>query len=248
MSRRSDGYHEIASLFQAINYGDQLTLSLSQTDHFFCADPRVPSDLIFKAVELYRAKTGLRDRISIYLEKHIPLEAGMGGGSSNVATTLWGINALHGYPISEGELQAWSGEIGSDCPFFFSCGTAYCTGRGEKVKPLPPLEGLSPFSVLKPSEGLSTQAIYHALRLDQCSKEDPEELLEAFIKGKARWVNDLEEPAFRLLPKLKELKQEWLQGKEGMMTGSGTALFKMDPEGLYKAVYRPKGVWYRKGG
>ncbi|MCI16132.1 4-diphosphocytidyl-2-C-methyl-D-erythritol kinase, partial [Trifolium medium] len=86
---------------------------------------------IIKALNLYRKKTGTENFFWIHLDKRVPTGAGLGGGSSNAATALWAANQFNGCPATEKELQEWSSEIGSDVPFFFSQGAAYCTGRGE---------------------------------------------------------------------------------------------------------------------
>jgi 4-diphosphocytidyl-2-C-methyl-D-erythritol kinase len=86
---------------------------------------------IIKAFNLYRRKTGTQKYFWVHLDKQVPTGAGLGGGSGNAATALWAANQMNGNIASEKELQAWSAEIGSDCPFFFSQGVAYCTSRGE---------------------------------------------------------------------------------------------------------------------
>ncbi len=128
LRRRSDGYHDLASLFQAISLYDTIHFALSDHDELTCDKPGIPTDstnLILKAADLFRRKTGLKFGLKAHLEKRIPHEAGLGGGSSNAATTLWALNQLHGQPASPDELIAWSGEIGSDITFFLSHGTAY---------------------------------------------------------------------------------------------------------------------------
>ena len=243
MGKRPDGYHEIASLFQAIDLGDTLTFTLANEDQLTCSDPTLPCDasnLVSKAVALFRCKTGLNFSVSIHLEKRIPTQAGLGGGSSNAATTLWALNALHGNPYSDTELQTWSAEIGSDIPFFFSLGTAYCTGRGEKVRNLPP-PNLPPLSLIKPSEGLSTPAIFQALNLHECSTLDPECLLASFYEGDPIYINDLEIPALRLCPALASLKK----GCKIFMTGSGTAHVCIDETMKPLSIKnRNLGEWY----
>lgn len=224
--KREDGYHDLASLFQAINLGDTLTFQLSDSDQLTCTDPSLSCDrtnLVWRAVDLFRSKTGLHIPIRIHLEKKIPIQSGLGGGSSNAATTLWALNELHGKPANREELSLWSGEIGSDIPFFFSYGTAYCTGRGEQVRLLPPLPLSPSLWVIKPQEGLSTPAIFKNLKLEECSPVDPEQLLMGWLQGKPLAINDLEAPALRVLPSLKQLKQAI--GAQGRMTGSGTGFF-----------------------
>ncbi|THG18147.1 hypothetical protein TEA_018752 [Camellia sinensis var. sinensis] len=137
--KREDGFHDLASLFHVISLGDRIKFSLSPSkskDRLSTNVPGVPIDdrnLIVKALNLYRKKTGADNFFWIHLEKKVPTGAGLGGGSSNAATALWAANQFSGCLATEKELQEWSSEIGSDVPFFFSQGAAYCTGRGEKV-------------------------------------------------------------------------------------------------------------------
>lgn len=228
LRRRSDGYHDLASLFQAVDLYDTLHVEFSEEDCLTCNDLQVPlgpSNLIWKAIYLYRQQTGYAFKLHIQLDKKIPMEAGLGGGSSNAATALWAINALHDHSISESELCKWAAEIGSDVPFFFSSGTAYCTGRGEQVNSLLPLKPSS-FWIFKPLFGLSTPLVYNSLRADLLPSRDPEAYLQTFIKGHHAYFNDLEPSAFELLPKLKEIR-ELLRShgfEDVMMTGSGTAM------------------------
>ncbi len=249
MGKRSDGYHDLASLFQAIDLADTLTFELSREDEFSCSVPNLSldgSNLVIKALQLFRQKTELPFRVKIHLEKHIPMQAGMGGGSSNAATTLWALNALHNFPFSDYELQDWSSSLGSDVPFFFANGTAYCTGRGETVRPLAPLTLPENLSWFKPREGLSTPAVFKALDLSLCSKIDPEELLEAFYSQKFQFINDLQEPAFRLLPILRTYQQELLAKgwSDASMTGSGTAFFGTGGADQIVPLQRLPLAWY----
>lgn len=224
VSKRPDGYHNIASLFQTVSLCDTLTLELHSEDLLTCTDPQIPTDgtnLINKAVQLFRKKTGIKQCFKIHLEKKIPIQAGLGGGSSNAATTLWGCNRLAKINISDKQLQQWGSEIGSDVPFFFSHGRAYCTGRGEVVQPLPPSHSNSLW-IVKPSYGLSTPAVYSRLKLSIENREDP-------LREPIRYFNDLEQPAFEIQPDLSRLKHELKEtGFETvLMSGSGSSLFCM---------------------
>lgn len=134
--RREDGFHDLASLFHVIDLGDDMTFSLlprgSTSDQLTCNFPDIPTDesnLVIKALNLFRRKTGATERFSIDLLKRVPHGAGMGGGSGNAATTLWAANEMCGRPATAEQLLEWSGEIGSDISVFFSSGAAYCTGR-----------------------------------------------------------------------------------------------------------------------
>lgn len=229
LHRREDGFHEIASCYQAISLGDRLTLQLADRDHLTTDDPSLPCDasnLIMKALSLFRRKTGLSFHLNMHLKKNIPMQAGLGGGSSNAATLLWGCNQLLGGVVSSEELMKWGGEIGSDVPFFFAEGTAYCRGKGEEVQPLAPLRQRSCW-IVKPSQGLSTPSVYAHCKVDQLPLRDPEAALGELMQGRDSFFNDLEQSAFRLSPSLSKMKQELLNigFSHVTMTGSGTAFF-----------------------
>lgn len=239
--RREDGYHELSSLFQAIDLGDFITLTQSSSDLFTTNSleiPCDPSNLVMKALDLFRKKTGRDFHVHIHLQKQIPIQAGLGGGSSNAATTLWGLNALMNNPASETELMQWGAELGSDVPFFFSHGTAHCKGRGEIVEDLKPLVQSKPLWLIKPPVGLSTPAIYRSLDLTKCSKKD-----ELF-------VNDLEHPAFNALPSLHTLKEQLSALYDRVvMTGSGTAFICEGEHSQGERIFflnRHKNTWYQK--
>lgn len=229
LNKRSDGYHELASLFQAISLHDTLTFRLSTSDNLTCCDPNVPldaSNLISKAVNLFRIKTGLKFQISIHLEKKIPMQAGLGGGSSNAATTLFALNKLLSTNLSLDELKKIASLLGSDVAFFFSQGIAYCTGRGEIIEDLKPLPKKNLW-IVKPPEGLSTPLIFKNLQPSDMSKKDPKQVLQNFLNGNPDYFNDLEIPSFKVLPSLKMLKSDLqnLQFDTVLMSGSGSSFF-----------------------
>ncbi|CAH2060731.1 unnamed protein product [Thlaspi arvense] len=237
--KREDGFHDLASLFHVISLGDTIKFSLSPSkskDRLSTNVSGVPVDarnLIIKALSLYRKKTGSTKFFWIHLDKKVPTGAGLGGGSSNAATALWAANQLNGGIVSEKELQEWSSEIGSDIPFFFSHGAAYCTGRGEIVQDLaPPFPIDLPMVLIKPREACSTAEVYKRLRLDQTNNIDPLTLLEKVTSNgvsQSICVNDLELPAFNVLPSLKRLKQRIIASGRGQydavfMSGSGSTI------------------------
>lgn len=138
VSKEPDGYHHLSSLFQAISLGDTLIMERASTDQLTCDHSFLPTDhsnLILKAIKLFRQRTGCEQAFKVHLIKRIPIQAGLGGGSSNAATTLWGCNQLAQTNLSDSTLMEWGTELGSDVSFFFSQGTAHCTGRGEKSSP-----------------------------------------------------------------------------------------------------------------
>jgi len=211
-------------------------------DVFECNMEGVPTDksnLVIRALDLVREKTGNQDKFfKVNLYKEVPAQAGLGGGSGNAATAMYGANKLLGNPATLEELIEWSGDLGSDITFFLSQGTAYCTGRGEIMTPInpPPFPDGIKVCIVKPSIGLSTPSVFKALEYDKLSEADPQSLLDDFCNTKNiedvsldSYVNDLELPAFKVVKELKELKDELLEvdgfEKRVMMSGSGTSIF-----------------------
>lgn len=249
LRKRPDGYHDLSSLFQIIDLGDTIDIEFSNRDSLTCTDPSIPTDetnLILKATTLFRRKTGSKQGYKIHLDKHIPSQAGLGGGSSNAATTLWACNQLAGNIVTPELLKKWAGEIGSDVPVFFSHGTAHCTGRGERVHHLPPL-GPQSLWIVKPPIGLSTPEVFRKFRLND----------QGLAIGDY-FLNDLERPAFELRPELKMLKESLLKSDFDtvLMTGSGSAFFCLGEGrppaqmGLFmvqaRFLNRTRCQWYEK--
>jgi 4-diphosphocytidyl-2-C-methyl-D-erythritol kinase len=258
---REDGYHEISSLFQAISLGDLLSVELGESDELVCSDPElsrnISTNLVFRALDLFRKKTGSAVKARFHLIKKIPMRAGLGGGSGNLATALWGLNQLTGYGASERELAEWAAEVSSDGPFFFSHGTAYCTGRGEVIQDVDSLAE-SEVWVAKPREGLETPLVYQQCIPSLLIPRNPASILKGFYANQPEYFNDLEAGAFRLLPVLSKVKSDLLElgFREVVMTGSGSAFFCLgqvdDPtlEGIqfFKVEFlsREKGEWYQR--
>ncbi len=261
LRRREDGYHEIASLYQAVNLGDTLQVELAESQQLTCDDPSLPCDgsnLILKAAQVFHRNTGLEIKAHFRLTKRIPIQSGLGGGSGNAATALWALNELAGRPVRIEDLCRWSAEIGSDPPFFFSKGTAYCTGRGEKLQELPALSHPGVW-IAKPQEGLETPQVYRRCSASFLPPRDPALALATFYDlypNRPHYFNDLELPAFQLMPKLAEIKNNLIElgFDQAVMTGSGTAFFCIGAlenpvlEGIsfYRVDFlrREQGSWY----
>ncbi|GLI60956.1 hypothetical protein VaNZ11_003208 [Volvox africanus] len=276
--RREDGYHDLASLFHVIDLGDEMEFSTSPyatSDTLSCSDPTIPSDdsnLVIKALNLYRRKTLQTMYFNVQLNKRVPHGAGLGGGSGNAATTLYAANRLLGSPASNEDLLEWSGEIGSDISVFFSNGAAYCTGRGEVVEDVAtPVPLDTPMLLVKPPVGLSTPKIFKSLDLARRSTADPRGLLAEIATAKgvdqAAAVNDLEQPAFDNLPELAALKQRLIDTgnfRSVFMTGSGSTIVCYGSDSVpaflkeeqYKDLFisparlitRKEGGWYTHSG
>ena len=138
LGKREDGYHEIASVMQAISLFDTLTFSPSDEVKVTTDVPELEGEdnLVYIAAMLLRETSGVSAGAEIHLEKQIPLAAGLGGGSSDAAATLLGLNRLWGLELGEGELKELAARLGSDVPFFVTGGAALVEGRGERVSVL----------------------------------------------------------------------------------------------------------------
>lgn len=259
LARRADGYHQLATLMQTIGLSDRLHIELADRDELTCTDASIPTDetnLVRKASTLFRQASDLNVHCKVHLEKQIPHQAGLGGGSSNAATTLWALNQLTGKPFTTQQLLEISAQIGSDIPFFFSQGTAYCSGRGEIVEAVP-YTSAETVTIVKPMEGLATALIYKSLDLDHVCKRSSQEVLKSFRSQNPLYFNDLEQPAFTCMPMLSTLKKTLCESgfKTVLMSGSGSAFFclgegQLDhlPSNLYSCVTsftkRTPDSWY----
>lgn len=249
LCKREDGYHTIASVVQCVDFGDTLTIFLTtKEDRFSCSDTTLSwnsSNLIYRAVELFRQQTQLRFYVSIHLQKRIPMQAGLGGGSSNAATVLYALNTLLQTGFSDQQLGEIGSVLGADVPCFFGLGRVFCEGIGEKVTLLEEKEEecwlAKPMALF-----LATPHVY------ACCTPKPGEVTSAY----SFFDNDLEEAAFSLLPSLAQCKNKYLElGFTSVtMTGSGTAFVCRGnvknpylPNTIFikvKSLFRQSGQWY----
>lgn len=188
-------------------------------------------NLVLRAAHLLREFTGTTRGARIELVKRIPLAAGLAGGSSDAAATLWGLNRLWNLGLSVSELMALGARLGSDIPFFLcSTSAAICRGRGEVVEPLP-LRARFWFVIARPQSGLSTADVYRHCRPSPISWSAPQlagELAGGRLQAAAGlFHNALQEPAERLNPDVTRLKTAFARQPFAghMMSGSGTSYF-----------------------
>ncbi|KAL3518792.1 hypothetical protein ACH5RR_021381 [Cinchona calisaya] len=264
--KREDVYHDLAYLSHVISLGDKIKFSLAHQNQMIVYRPMLQEfPLIIEIWYSRKLLPSIQMSFGLIL---VPTGAGLGGGSSIAATALWAANQFSGCIASEKDLQEWSSEIGSDIPFFFSNGAAYCTGRGEVVQDIrSPIGRDIPMVLIKTPEACSTAEVYKRLRLDETQKIDPLTLLEKIsMKGICQdtCVNDLEPCAFEVLPSLKRLKQRVTaagQGQYDAVFVSGSTIVGVgspDPpqfvydDDEYKDVFlseahfitRPANQWY----
>jgi 4-diphosphocytidyl-2-C-methyl-D-erythritol kinase len=170
LGKRPDGYHDIATLMVAVGLFDTLVFRDEPAGslHLACYRRDLstgPDNLVLRAAQLLRERTGCTRGCRIRLVKRIPVAAGLGGGSSDAAGTLVGLNRLWRLGLSRPQLEQLGAELGSDVPFFFHTPAAWCTGRGEKVEPAAAGQALE-LVLLFPSFGLHTADVYRQVRLD----------------------------------------------------------------------------------
>lgn len=207
---------------------DQITVELSERDFLTCTNPHIPTDsrnLAYKALALFRQTTNLSFFARIHIEKNIPVEAGLGGGSSDAATILEILNELHNHPLSCQDLITLGSKLGSDIPFFFSKDAAIVRGMGEQVEEIE-LPSLEKVELFKPDYGLCTGKVYAGVTPHRAP--DPDKLIQSFVDGKPILHNDLEASAYTLRPELLTFRKNLEKRFSRLaMSGSGTAHFSL---------------------
>lgn len=230
LSRRADGFHELETRMCPINVTDDVLISPENVgkSSLSCSDPTLPTDesnLAMKALRSFETRTGIRKSWQIHLEKRIPHGAGLGGGSSNAAAVLLGLNQLCDCPLSLTELSELAAQLGSDIPFFLYQTVCDASGRGENITPAANFESPLHLVLIKPPFGISTPWAYQHWAGSQPLAGVP------YDPQPTPWgemVNDLERPVFEkwlLLPALKT----WLLAQDettaALMSGSGSTMF-----------------------
>ncbi len=243
LGKRRDGFHELLTVFHRISLCDRLTLKKISVGRFILttSHPALRSrknNLISKAYDLLRRHTPWKGGVAVTLEKNIPIAAGLGGGSSDAAHFLLGVNHLFNLGLSRNTLIRLGKKLGSDIPFFlYNVNQAVGRGRGEIVKPLP-FSGRLWFVVLKPPFGLATRKVYqkHSLgrRLTRISRVDT--ITSAFFRGfkqgpasRLKLANDLFQASSALDPEIKKMDRclKEAGGKIRLMSGSGPAMLSI---------------------
>ena len=260
LGKRPDGYHAIESVMQSISLHDTVTLSIGGEPRIrvTCDRPHIPTgetNLAYRAASLLFESRGVAPALDIRIEKRIPPEAGLGGGSSNAAAVLRGLNRLlaekcpkskaQGSRLAGAEtwnsehgtldpgLAAFAAKVGSDVPFFLVGGTALVRGRGEEVRPLTDIQ-TQWLLLVKPPFGVSSAWAYR--RLDEIGGAEPrsysKRMLECIENEGCKRLpqlvgNDLELPVIERHPEIGKIKEALLGAgaSAALMCGSGSAVF-----------------------
>lgn len=228
--RRADGFHEIETLMAPISLADRLTIEKLGGEgriEFSCDDPSLPAgddNLVVRAAKLFRKRAGIDSGIRIALEKKIPHGAGLGGGSSDAASMLLGLNELFEVGLAPDELMKLAAELGSDVPFFIVRSASICRGRGELVTPTA-LDAEFDLLLLKPDFGVPTPWAYGRWKK---SRDLPGIAYSPQEFNGIKFVNDLEKPVFEKFIFLARLKTWLCQQPEvavALLSGSGSTIF-----------------------
>ena len=233
LGKRPDGFHNIETLFQTIDLHDVLTIELRDTGlSMECNDQTVPTDernLVIKAAQLFQQATGSTVNAHFTLEKFIPVAAGLGGGSSDAAATLKGLNAIHNNPLSSDQLAALALESGSDVPYFLVGGYALGEGRGEVLTPLQELPSMV-ILVTYPRFNVTASAAYQYFELTSEGQISDSMASGCYHMKEGtvvpRWFNDLERGVFARHPEIGNIKGLLMShgAEKALMTGSGSSV------------------------
>ncbi|KLU62061.1 4-diphosphocytidyl-2-C-methyl-D-erythritol kinase [Peptococcaceae bacterium CEB3] len=230
---REDQYHELESVMQSVELHDVVRVGRRGSGLVcHCGSLSGPQNLAYQAANLFLQRWGRQEGIEIEITKHIPVEAGLAGGSSDAAAVLRALNRLFGFPYTPDILREMAAALGADVPFCLAGGTMWATGRGEVLEALPAAPAL-PLVLVKPRPGVNTEEVYR--RWDwsgprsRLKREDWQAVLRrpAAAKVAALLSNALEPAAIELVPAIAEIKAKLLRAGclGALMSGSGSAVF-----------------------
>jgi 4-diphosphocytidyl-2-C-methyl-D-erythritol kinase len=238
LGRRHDGFHELHTIFQTITLHDKLSFSARNDSklELTCDSPDIPVDernLILRAAIALRTQYGIQKGASIHLEKVIPIEGGLGGGSSNAAIALLGLSYLWDIKTNKQELTLTGASLGADVPFFLTGGTALGTGLGTDVRPIEEVWARH-LLIVKPESKVSTADAYKALNAPALTKADSDTILSISCAD-AQFTdfhpdalhNDFEPVVFHLKPEIERAKITLLRAgaRLALLAGSGSSVF-----------------------
>lgn len=233
VSRRADGYHNIETIFYPVRLYDTLIFSASEEFTFTVSDPSIPSDdsnLVVRAKNELETAADKKINAAIHLKKNIPVGGGMGGGSSDAASTLLTLNDLFDCGLSLSELKKIAVSLGSDVPFFLNPVPSFGESRGEILTPIE-LKIEFPLLIVKPAIHISTAWAYRNCKpaIPKISLRNLNGIIseEEMIELRTKVVNNFEQIVFDDFPEIREIKQKMYQfgALFSLMTGSGSAVF-----------------------
>ena len=249
LGKREDGYHDLKSVMQTLSIRDDVEIDVD-TDapwSLKCSMEGIPEDssnLAWKAAEVFYQITGLKTTgLAIRIEKRIPTQAGLGGGSADAAAVLRALNKHYNNPLSILALAEIGAQVGSDVPFCVICGTAMVEGRGERLRKLPDMPDCF-FVVCKPDFSASTPELYKKLDETVIARRPDNQAMEsALLAGDLQKVADNIWNVFDPVVTQDHLEMNYIKSicnsygaLTQQMTGSGSAVFAILPNFEYAAV------------
>ena len=237
LGKLPDGYHEISSIMQQIDLCDELEFNKSDQIKVICNEP-IPEEqnIVYRALMLLRNRYSIGDGDIIKVTKKIPIGAGLGGGSSDAAAAIEGLNKLWKLKLSNEQMAHLSSNLGMDVAFFINKGTCLATGRGDKVKKIKSCPKMD-ILIVNPGFKINTKDAYSLVQESDCGpKFKTESMIRAIEKNDFDGIagslhNDFERIIYEKYPVIGKIKNEILDNKaaNALLSGSGSSVF-----GIYK--------------
>lgn len=238
LAKRADGYHDLDTVFQTVSLHDTIEMSLINQPHIIlsCSDRSLSAgkdNLVIRAAAALQGGHAPNQGARIHLEKRIPVQAGLGGGSSDAAVTLLGLVRLWDLSLTKEYLMAIASQLGADVPFFLFGGTARGTGSGEKLEQLAEV-GEKFLLIIKPNANVNTSDAYKTLDQRSLTTHNSKTILSSSVAKQvfdrtdfASLTNDFEVVAFDLAPEIRRAKAALLKAgaNAALLAGSGAAVF-----------------------
>ncbi|MBQ6477869.1 MAG: 4-(cytidine 5'-diphospho)-2-C-methyl-D-erythritol kinase [Erysipelotrichaceae bacterium] len=234
---RENGYHDLKSIMLPIDFYDELEIAVSDKDEYRCNRHYIRNteeNSVIKMINILKQRYSLKDHYRIVLNKQIPTQAGLGGGTADAAAALRILKKLHHLNMTDDEIREICMQVGADVPFNYYNVPAVVSGLGEKIERIS-LKKVYYILLVKPWSGVSTRQAYELLDLNECDHPDIEKLKEALISGSGidgLLGNSLEQPAFRLNEDIVSVKEKLISagGRNVLMSGSGSTVFCIDED------------------
>lgn len=235
VGKRNDGYHEMRMVNHSIALSDTLTISRAVSGiQIACSEPKIPTDagnLVYKVAEKLKKKYGIEQGVFINIEKNIPSEAGLAGGSADAAASILGLNVIWNLNMNLDDIYAFGSTIGADIPYCCYKGTALVEGFGEKITPLKPI-GKMPVLVIKPEINIATPWAFERIDNEKRARHpDINQIIhcveiEDYTSLRHFMGNTFEQAVFKEYPEIEAIKKQMLEKKAlaAIMSGSGSTV------------------------
>ena len=240
---RDNGYHDIKSIMVPLDFYDDIEIEMSDKDEFICNIELKYDEhnTIYKMIRLVKEKYNINDHFKITLNKRIPAEAGLAGGTADGASTLRILNKLYNLKLNKQEIKELCVKVGADVLFNYYNTPSLVSGIGDELEFIDIKKDYY-ILLVKPNSGVSTKQAYELLDMNKCDHPDVDKLKDNLISGleiKNLLGNSLEEPALKINKDISDIKNEILKYTDvAIMSGSGSTVFSIDEdENKIKDIY-----------